>query len=104
VLTFGGPPTFEPSAWEWVFRAMPLLQSDPARARAILTDGLDTFPDSAALHYNLACLDATDGHLQDAIARLRHAIELRPDLAESARTDTDLTALQDNPEFKALIS
>ena len=30
VLSFGGPPTFEPSAWEWAFRAGPLIRTDPA--------------------------------------------------------------------------
>jgi hypothetical protein len=45
VLSFGGPPTFEPSAWEWSFRASPLLRSDPAGAREILTDGLEAHPE-----------------------------------------------------------
>src|SRR4051812_17256003 len=36
VLSFGGPPTFEPSGWEWGFRARPLIGTDPAAARAIL--------------------------------------------------------------------
>ena len=40
VLSFGGPPTFQPSAWEWAFQAGPLVRSDPARAREILTAGL----------------------------------------------------------------
>ena len=30
VLSFGGPPTFEPSAWEWAFRAAPLMRTDPS--------------------------------------------------------------------------
>ena len=32
VLSFGGPPVFEPSGWEWAFRAEPLMASDPAAA------------------------------------------------------------------------
>jgi mannose-6-phosphate isomerase-like protein (cupin superfamily) len=44
VLSFGGPPTFEPSPWEWAFRAGPMIRSDPARAREILAEGLDAIP------------------------------------------------------------
>jgi hypothetical protein len=44
VLSFGGPPTFVPSAWEWTFRAAPLLDSDPGRAREIVDDGLRAHP------------------------------------------------------------
>jgi hypothetical protein len=33
VLALGGPPTFEPSASEWIERARPFIRSDPARAR-----------------------------------------------------------------------
>jgi hypothetical protein len=40
VLSFGGPPTFEPSDWEWGFRAAPLMRSDPAQAREILERGV----------------------------------------------------------------
>src|SRR5207302_252326 len=40
VLSFGGPPTFQPSAWEWAFQAGPLVRSDPRRARRILAEGL----------------------------------------------------------------
>ena len=49
VLSFGGPPTFEPSAWEWAFRAGPLIRDDPARAREILAEGLERHPDSGSL-------------------------------------------------------
>src|SRR5579872_2071756 len=82
VLSFGGPPTFEPSAWEWTFRSAWRSRDDPAQAREILSEGLAALPDSPSLLYSLACLDATEGHHQDAIARLRHAIQLRPNLAE----------------------
>jgi hypothetical protein len=39
VLSFGGPATFTPSAWEWGFRADPLIDFDPEQARAIIEDG-----------------------------------------------------------------
>jgi quercetin dioxygenase-like cupin family protein len=104
VLSFGGPPTFEPSAWEWVFRAGPLIRSDPARAREILIEGLAAYPAARALHYNLACLEAVEGNRDAAIAALAKAIELSPDVAEWARGDDDLASLRDDPEFRALVN
>jgi hypothetical protein len=78
VLSFGGPPTFEPSGWEWVFRAEPLIDADPARARAILEDGARQRPDSAGIQYGLARLEAREGHRDAALAAARRALELAP--------------------------
>ncbi len=103
VLSFGGPPTFRPSAWDWAFRAGPLIRSDPARAREILADGVDAHPKSASLRYNLACLEAVEGNREVALATLRAAIELRPEAAEWARDDEDFVALRDDPEFRSLL-
>ena len=57
VLSFGGPPTFEPSAWEWLFRADALIDSDPQAARAILEDGIAEHPESVPLRALLAVLE-----------------------------------------------
>jgi AraC-like ligand binding domain len=103
VLSFGGPPTFEPSAWEWAFRAGPLIRSDPARAREILTEGLAVHPDSPTLLYNVACLEAVEGRMDGALAALRKAITVRPDVANWARDDDDLARLRDDPEFRGLV-
>ncbi len=103
VLSFGGPPTFEPSAWEWAFRAGPLIRTDPARAREILAEGLEAHPDSPTLHYNLACLEAVEGRRDGALGALRMAIDARPDVANLARDDDDLASLRGDPEFEALV-
>ena len=103
VLSFGGPPTFEPSPWEWAFRAGPLIRSDPARAREILADGLAAHPDSPTLRYNLACLEAVEGHKDSALEALATAIRTRPDVAGWAGDDDELESLRDDPEFRALI-
>lgn len=104
VLSFGGPPTFEPSAWEWAFRAGPLIREDPERARQILEEGLRAHPESRSLHYNLACLEAVQGHRDAALAGLRAAIERRPEAAQWARDDDDLGSLRGDPEFTRLIA
>ena len=103
VLSFGGPPTFEPSAWEWDFRAAPLLRSDPQRARELIADGLQRHPDSPSLRYTLACLEAIAGEHDAALRDLRHALEREPVLAKRAREDDDLIALREDPAFRELV-
>jgi uncharacterized Zn-binding protein involved in type VI secretion len=103
VLSFGGPPTFEPSAWEWAFRAGPLIRTDPERAREILAEGLAAKPGSPTLHYNLACLEAIRGNRGAAIEALLAAIAGRPETAAWARDDEDFASLRDDPEFAELV-
>jgi hypothetical protein len=93
VLSFGGPPVFQPSAWEWYFRAAPLLESDPERARAIVQDGLAVHPESPGLHLYLARLEVRAGRDPEARAALRSALERDPGVEELAREDELLAAL-----------
>ena len=102
VLSFGGPPTFEPSAWEWAFRAAPLARTDPDGARQILADGLGRHPQSPTLHYGVACVEALAGERDEALASLCTALGLRPQLSDWAREDSDLESLRDDPRFRAL--
>ncbi len=104
VLSFGGPPTFEPSAWEWAFRAGPLLRTEPQRAREILQDGLRAHPEAASLSYNLACLEALEGRRAEALEALRRAVESRPETAAWARDDEDFESLRDDPGFRRLVA
>ncbi len=102
ILSFGGPPAFEPSAWEWAFRGAPLMRSDPDRARTIFAEGLAAHPESGSLHYNLACLEAIGGRRGEALAELRRAIDLDPRTASWAREDDDFASLRGDQEFAAL--
>jgi hypothetical protein len=104
VLSFGGPPVFEPSGWEWAFRARPLFEIDRGRARSILADGLAHRPESSTIHYSLAVLDALDGRREEALASLRTALELSPERRAQARGDPELRALHGAPEFDALVA
>ncbi len=101
VLSFGGPPTFTPSAWEWTFRAA-AQQGDPQAARATIADGMRAHPEAGGLYYQLACVEAREGQPDAALAALRRAVELRPESAGWAREDEDLAPLREHPEFKAL--
>jgi len=102
VLSFGGPPTFTPSAWEWTFRAS-AQRADPEAARATIEDGLRRYPETAGLHYELACLEARAGDPSAALAALARAVELRAACADWARKDEDFAALRGRPEFAALV-
>ena len=103
VLSFGGPPTFTPSAWEWHFRATAIRESDPERAREILEEGMGVHPESAALRYYLACLEATQGNRDAAIENLRYAVENAPGVAEEARGEEAFEPLRADPEFQRLV-
>ena len=104
VLSFGGPPTFETSPWEWSFRAAPLMADLATRgqAREILSDALAHFPDAANVHYNAACLEALDGNPEAALDHLARAIDGQPEFRKWAREDEDFASLQENPRFLEL--
>jgi mannose-6-phosphate isomerase-like protein (cupin superfamily) len=93
VLSFGGPPTFTPSPWEWSFRAAPLIDSEPQRAREIIEDGLQAHPDSPGLKVHLARLEVRAGNADRARELVAQAIERQPEAAELARQDPRLAAL-----------
>jgi hypothetical protein len=103
VLSFGGPPTFTPSAWEWAFRASAARRSDPEAARLILQDGLAAHPESPALLYELACLDSLAGQAEAALAALARAISTRPEVRDWARADEDFAAVRTDPRFVTMV-
>jgi hypothetical protein len=93
VLSFGGPPTFEPSAWEWMFRAVALTDSDPAAAREIVQDGLEKHPESPGLRVALARVLLAEGDEAAARAALADAIERQPEVEDYVRQDATLSGL-----------
>ncbi|WP_249012058.1 hypothetical protein [Conexibacter sp. DBS9H8] len=70
-----------------------------ARAESLLA-GEVAYPE---LLYNVACSESRLGRHADALAHLRSAVALMPELARFARDDADLNALADLPEFRELI-
>jgi tetratricopeptide (TPR) repeat protein len=104
VLSFGGPAVFKPSAWEWTFRASNLKKNDPEAARKLLEEGLEAWPDSPSIFWELGCWEAVHGDKDAAIDWLRKALEREPRMSEYLETDDDLSSLRGEPEFKALVS
>jgi quercetin dioxygenase-like cupin family protein len=104
VLSFGGPPSFAPSAWEWVFRAAGHRKlGDLTRAGAEIEEGLALHPESGGMYYELACLEATSGNAEEALAALARAIELDGRRAAWAADDEDFASLRDDPRFSELV-
>jgi mannose-6-phosphate isomerase-like protein (cupin superfamily) len=93
VLSFGGPPTFTPSPWEWFYRAGRYTDSDPQRARELIEDGLRVHPDSPGLRIHLAALEVRAGNEERARELLRLAFERQPESEELARQDPHLAEL-----------
>jgi hypothetical protein len=52
--------------------------------------------------YNLACFYALSGQIELALAELREALQLRPNLIEWSKQDPDLAALHAEPAYQAL--
>jgi len=53
--------------------------------------------------YNLACIRADQGRLDDALNLLEEAFTTRPAIKEFAPTHADLAVLYDDPRFQALV-
>lgn len=102
VLAVGGPrgEAYEPSPWEDVFAAEPLRAAgDHAAYADVLAAALTKRPDHPATLYHLARAEALAGRHDDAIAHLRRALALRPDLGEHARADDDFVSLRDRTDW-----
>jgi len=98
VLAVGGPrdAAYEPSPWEDYFAAQRHRASGDYDAYlAELEEVAAKRPDHPATLYNLARAEALAGRPDEALAHLRRALELKPELAEIARSDEDLASLRD---------
>jgi mannose-6-phosphate isomerase-like protein (cupin superfamily) len=102
VLSFGGPPTFQPSNWETAWLSAPRMRTDPDEARRLLREGLERDPDSPELIYNMACLEALQSNPDEALMWLRRSIERQGKFREWARADQDLESLRGDPRVVEL--
>ncbi len=103
VLSFGGPPTFEPSAWEWKFRAVGYLErGDAAAARNAVDDGLARYPGNAGLQLALAAICIAEGDHSAAIEALEEAVRLDPQAGRALGEDERWRPLAGRPEFERL--
>jgi tetratricopeptide (TPR) repeat protein len=100
VLAVGGRPgeAYRPRSWETNVDVLPMFESGRhEEAKQVLIEALDRYEDQGTILYNLACAEAQLGETDAALDHLAAALQERPDLAESARDDTDLEPIRDDP-------
>jgi uncharacterized Ntn-hydrolase superfamily protein len=69
---------------------------------AILTAAVARFPDDPTIRYDLACFQALEGDVSEALRNLRRALELDPGLRASALVDRDFAGLAGEAAFLEL--
>jgi quercetin dioxygenase-like cupin family protein len=88
---------FEPSAWEYGFRAAGLTELGRLdEAREAIAEGQERYPDDGWFHVALARLAALEGNVESAREELRLAASSEPALLEIARADRLLGRLADD--------
>lgn len=97
VLALGGPPTFEPSASEWIERARPHIRSDPNLAGRIIDELRAVSPDSPGIAIGEALLAVGRKDRQTATRTLSALLAREPALADKLATDPDLGRLLREP-------
>ena len=106
VIALEGTPgqAYEPRGWElWA----PLAPGYGAGEYAEVADRLGalvaTSPQYPMLFFNLACCESLSGRTTAALDHLRQAVEVSEEFRSSAKTDSDLDPIRDEPAFKQLI-
>jgi tetratricopeptide (TPR) repeat protein len=107
ILAMEGTPgkAYEARGWELWAPIAPLYQAGEYaevanRLRALVA----ATPQYPMLFFNLACCESLAGRTSDALDHLRHAIEMSEEFRQSARDDSDLDPIRDDPAFKQLIN
>ena len=107
VVVAGATPdeAFTPSQWE---RPAPALRywatKEYDKAIEVFEGLLEETPEDAGVLYNLACAESLAGRADNAVARLRQAVEIDASFAELAEKDSDFDAIRDEPGFGSAIA
>lgn len=106
VFSAGGKPgePFSVQPWElnteWNTKAFPLYNEQRyEEAAAVLREGIAAGADNPGMHYNLACFEALAGNAVAALDHLEVACAGNRSFVESAKTDSDLDSIRDDPRF-----
>jgi tetratricopeptide (TPR) repeat protein len=106
VLAIGGTrgEPFRVSPWEFAFAGTPAWRAKRyGDVESLLREGLELHPGNASLLYDLACLDALQGRVEEAFDHLRAALDAQPRYREYAAKDSDLESLRGDPRFSELV-
>jgi hypothetical protein len=106
VLLVEGTPGkgYDARGWELWAPLAPLYQAGEFtvvadRLEALVADS----PQYPMLWFNLACCESQAGEASTALGHLRRAIEMSDEFRESAKSDSDLDPIRDEPAFQELV-
>jgi quercetin dioxygenase-like cupin family protein len=106
IILLEGTPgkAYEARGWELWAPLAPLYQAgEYAEVADRLVALVAVAPQYPMLFFNLACCESQCGRTSDALDHLRHAVEMSEEFRDSAKADSDLDALRDEPAFRQLI-
>jgi hypothetical protein len=106
IIALEGTPgqAFEPRGWElWAPLAPLYAAGEYAEVADRLRALVAATPQYPMLFFNLACCESLSGQTSDALDHLRHAVEMSEEFRQSAKADSDLDPIRDEPAFKQLL-
>ncbi len=106
IIALEGTPgqAYEPRGWElWAPLAPLYFAGEYAEVADRLGALVTAAPQYPMLFFNLACCESLSGRTSDALDHLRHAVEMSEEFRHSAKSDSDLDPIRDEPAFKQLI-
>ena len=96
---------YDARGWELWAPLAPLYSAGGyAEVADRLTALVATSPQYPMLFFNLACCESRCGRTGDALIHLRRAVEMSEEFRASAKTDSDLDPIRDEPAFQQLIN
>jgi len=107
IIALEGTPgrAYEARGWElWAPLAPRYAAGEYAEVAERLRALVAVNPQYPMLFFNLACCESLCGRTSDALDHLRHAIGMSEEFRASARSDSDLDPIRDEPAFKQLIN
>jgi len=106
IIAVGGTPgkAYQVFGWEVWQPLRPLYEAgEYEKAAEGLREVVAEHPEYPMLAYNLACLESLTGQKAEALEHLRGVVGESEQLRELAKTDTDLDAIRNEPEFEAIV-
>lgn len=106
IIAVEGSPgkAYDARGWElWAPLAPLYFSGDYAEVADRLSALVEVSPQYPMLFFNLACCESQIGRTEDALDHLRRAIDMSEEFRDSARSDSDLDSIRDEPAFQELI-
>lgn len=76
---------------------------DLEKAKKFFEKALDIDDSNPTAFYNLACVSALEGNLQDTIIYLERMLEIEPDWIDDIQDEADFDGVRDHEDFKKLM-